>query len=202
MPEESEAVPAAAGPNTDVLMATVGSELRALRAARRLTVEQLARASGVSMGLISQTERGRGNPSFNTLAQLAHALQVPLGRLFQATQDVSPVVRVNARRTLDPHPASGLDAVHELLTPGLDGALEATWIEAPVGYDSTDTPFCHAGEEFGLVLEGRHEVTLDGVRHELGPGDAITYLSTIPHSYRNIGDVTVKAIWVITPPTF
>lgn len=190
-------------PDTDALMATIGSELRALRSQRKLTVEELARRSSVSAGLISQTERGRGNPSFNTLAQLAHALQVPIGRLFHTAHEQSPVVRADQRRVLDLHNSgNGLDAVHELLTPGLDGSLEAVWVVTPVGYDTSDSPFSHAGEEFGIVLEGRHQVFLDGVCHELGVGDSITYASPVPHWYRNAGDVPSKAVWVITPPTF
>jgi transcriptional regulator with XRE-family HTH domain len=189
-------------PNTEVLMGTIGRELRALRKARGLTLEELARRSEVSMGLISQIERGLGNPSFNTLVQLAHALNVPIGRLFHTVGETSPVVRTDRRRLLDIHMGGPTEAIHALMSPSLDGALEAIWVEAPVGYDTSATPFTHPGEEFGLILEGRHQVFLDGVRHDLGPGDSITYPSTIPHWYRNPGPDVVQAVWVITPPTF
>lgn len=187
--------------STEQLMSTVGSQLNTLRKMRSLTIEALSSRSGVSIGLISQIERGRGNPSFNTLVQMAHALDVPIGRLFHSAEETSPLVRAAERRSLDVHGPSG-DASHELMSPDLNGALEAVWIEAPPGYDTSATPFTHPGEEFGVVLEGRHEVYLDGVRYELGPGDSITYPSTTPHWYRNAGTQTVKAIWVITPPTF
>ena len=187
--------------STEQMMATVGAQLNSLRKLRSLTLEGLSERSGVSIGLISQIERGRGNPSFNTLVQMAHALNVPIGRLFHTADDTSPLVRSDERRSLDVHGPSG-DAVHELMSPDLNGALEAVWVEAPPGYDTSETPFTHPGEEFGLVLEGRHEVFLDGVRYSLSPGDSITYASTTPHWYRNPGPETVKAIWVITPPTF
>ncbi|WP_245735793.1 helix-turn-helix domain-containing protein [Pedococcus cremeus] len=187
--------------SAEQLMSTVGAQLKTLRKMRTFTIEALSARSGVSIGLISQIERGRGNPSFNTLVQMAHALDVPIGRLFHAADDTSPLVRSTERRSLDVHGPSG-DASHELMSPDLNGALEAVWIEAPPGYDTSATPFTHPGEEFGVVLEGRHEVYLDGVRYELGPGDSITYPSTTPHWYRNAGTETVKAIWVITPPTF
>jgi len=189
-------------PDTAALMGTVGRQLRALRKMRNLTLEELGRRSEVSMGLMSQIERGRGNPSFNTLVQMAHALDVPIGRLFHTAEKSSPVVRLTQRRLLDIHVSGGTEALHALLSPGLDGALEAIWVEAPAGYDTSETPFSHPGEEFGLVLEGRHEIYLDGVRHDLGPGDSITYPSTTPHWYRNPGPDLVKAVWVITPPTF
>lgn len=187
---------------TEALMATVGVQLRALRKMRGLTLESFSARSNVSSGLISQIERGKGNPSFNTLVQMAHALDVPIGRLFHAADDTSPLVRVNERRSLDVHGGSSVDAIHELMSPDLNGALEAVWVEAPPGYDTSATPFVHPGEEFGVVLQGRHEVFLDGVRYELGAGDSISYPSTTPHWYRNPGPETVKAIWIITPPTF
>jgi transcriptional regulator with XRE-family HTH domain len=187
---------------TEQLMATVGTQLRTLRKMRQLTLEELSARSGVSTGLISQIERGRGNPSFNTLVQVAHALDVPIGRLFHTADDTSPLVRADERRSLDVHGGPSGDATHELMSPDLNGAIEAVWIEAPPGYDTSETPFTHPGEEFGVVLQGRHEIFLEGVRYELGPGDSITYSSTTPHWYRNPGPETVKAIWIITPPTF
>lgn len=189
-------------PNTEALMGTVGKQLRSLRKMRGLTLEELSRRSEVSMGLISQIERGRGNPSFNTLVQMAHALDVPIGRLFYTAEDASLVVRADERRILDVHGSAGSEATHALMSPGLNGALEAIWVEAPPGYDTSKTPFSHPGEEFGVVLEGRHEVFVGGVQHILGPGDSITYPSATPHWYRNSGDELVKAIWIITPPTF
>ncbi|GAA2434247.1 XRE family transcriptional regulator [Actinomadura vinacea] len=189
-------------PNSEALMGGIGRLVRSLRRDRRLTLEVFAQKSGLSTGVISQLERGKGNPSFNTLVQIAHALDVPIGRLFNSVDATSPVVRAGERRALDIHQADPGDATHELLTPSLNGALESVWIEAPPGYDTSGSPFIHNGEEFGIVLEGRHEVYLDGERYELGPGDSITYSSAIPHWYRNPGPDPVKALWVITPPTF
>lgn len=200
--QPSDELPWAMQPNPEAMMASVGLELKRLRKGRDMTLEDLSRRASVSVGLISQIERGRGNPSFNTLVQVAHALSVPIGRLFHTTDDSSPVVRAHERRALDMPAAVGVDALHQLLTPSLRGALEALWIEAPPGYDTSETPFMHPGEEFGLVISGTHEVSVDGVTHTLGPGDSITYASTVPHSYRNPGPEVVKAVWVITPPTF
>src|SRR5689334_3947390 len=94
---------------TEALMATVGIQLRALRKMRGLTLESLGARSSVSTGLISQIERGRGNPSFNTLVQMAHALDVPIGRLFHTADDTSPLVRAKERRSLDVHGGPNMD---------------------------------------------------------------------------------------------
>lgn len=187
--------------DVDAGVATVGNQVKRLRVMRGMTLEALAAGARVSVGLLSQLERGRGNPSFSTLSQIARALGVPLGRLFHTADVAAPVVRAGQRRSLDVHGPADNEALHELLSPGLNGTLEAFWIEAPPGYDTTGSPLTHPGEEFGIVLLGTHEVFLDGERFVLGAGDSITYDSSIPHWYRNTGDVVVHAVWVITPPS-
>ena len=200
----AQAISAADAPGAPITMAALGAQLRVLRKQRELTLEQLAARSGVSAGLLSQMERGQGNPSFNTLVQVAHALSVPVASLFRSEATGSPVVRRAERRRLDIHAGDGgtEPTVTELLTPGLSGALEVLMIEVRPGYSTHATPFTHEGEEFGIILEGRHEIHLGAVAYTLEAGDSITYSSRIPHWYRNPGDEPVRSIWVITPPTF
>ena len=178
----------------------VGQEIKRLRKLREWTLEQLASRSGVSAGLLSQVERGHGNPSFNTLVQVAHALGIPVARLVAGEQMASPVVRRERRRRLD----LGDDALvlAEMLTPRLDSALEAIRIVTEPGYSTKDTPFVHDGEEFGIVLEGTHAVNVGGTHYVLRAGDSISYSSTIPHWYENPGEVTSVSLWVVTPPSF
>ena len=95
MPTDPEAADA------PITMAALGAQLRSLRKTRELTLEQLAGRSGVSAGLLSQMERGQGNPSFNTLVQVAHALSVPVASLFRTDATGSPVVRHAERRRID-----------------------------------------------------------------------------------------------------
>jgi transcriptional regulator with XRE-family HTH domain len=196
--DAGDALPVAA------MLGEIGSQIRSIRKDAGLTLEQLSERSGLSTGIVSQIERGLANPSFATLAQLAHGLDIPVGRLFQVSDHSrSPVVRRSERRVLGGH---GLDpddeSRFELLTPDLNGALEVTWVETRPGHDTSANPFRHQGEEFGLILSGRTDVYLDGQRHELHAGDSIRYLSTIPHWYVNPGDEVCTAIWVITPPSW
>ncbi|GAA0898823.1 MULTISPECIES: helix-turn-helix domain-containing protein [Streptomyces] len=190
-------------PDADASIASLGEQIRSLRKHLGLTLEELSSRSNVSTGLISLLERGKGNPSFASLIQLAHGLDVPIGRLFHGETPASPVVRAKERRTLEWHGNEKLDgARYQLLTPSLKGALEVVWVETEPGHDTSGTPFRHNGEEFGIVLSGVKDVFLDGVRHRLEAGDSITYSSSIPHWYVAVGDEPSTAIWVITPPTW
>lgn len=186
---------------TTALLASAGNKVRARRKELGMTLAQLADATGLSQAIVSQIERGLANPSFTTLAQLAHGLDIPVGRFFTGQDDgVSPVVRKSERRNLKGVTREAVgDSVHELLTPSLNGALEAQWIVSPPGHDTSAAPFRHSGEEFGLVVSGRTDVYLDGVRHTLSEGDSITFNAEIPHWYINSYEEECVAIWVSAP---
>lgn len=187
----------------EALGEALGRRIRKLRLERSMTLDEVAARSGCSVGSLSQIERGMGNPSFATLVKISHALDISVGRLLEAAGSHDPVVRQKDRRRLEGSQAVVENGTtYELLTPNLDGALEVLYLEIPPGASTESTPFSHRGEEVGYILEGVHEVHLDGVRHVLREGDTISYSSTTPHWYRNPGPGVVRAIWIITPPTW
>jgi len=184
------------------LLATVGTMVHTLRKEKGMTLAQLAETAGLSPAIVSQIERGKANPSFTTLAQLAHGLEIPVGRFFLGHDEpASPVVRGSDRRSLQGVTRESVgEAIHELLTPDQNGLLEAQWIVSPPGHDTSATPFHHGGEEFGIVISGKIDVYLDGDRYTLEAGDSMTFASTIPHWYINRYDEPCVAVWVSTPP--
>jgi transcriptional regulator with XRE-family HTH domain len=181
-----------------------GRKLGPLRVAANLTIEELAEKAGVSTGLVSQLERGIGNPSFNTMAKLAYALGVPIGTFFTGAMPADPVVRKANRKKLT-HSAFGNDGpapVYELLTPDLQRKLEVIWVELPPHQSNQEAPFVHDTEECGILLSGTLEVHLGDQVHVLQAGDSIAFHGLVPHWYRNPGDVPAVSIWIVTPPSF
>jgi len=69
----------------------VGEVLRARRIAQGLTLRDVSGRARVSLGYISEVERGQKEPSFELLAALAGALDVPLSRLLL---DVSALLAI------------------------------------------------------------------------------------------------------------
>ena len=61
---------------------------------------------------------------------------------------------------------------------------------------SAATPVHHAGHEYGIVLEGKLTVEVDGTRHVLQPGDLISYESSRNHRIWNYGSERARALWV------
>lgn len=193
-----------AGPAVANLLEGIGETVRSMRKEKRLTLADLADATGLSAAIISQLERGRANPSFTTLAQLAHGLDIPVGKLLPSYHETkSPVVRRGERRDLRRSAPEGMgQAVYELLVPDLNGALEALWVVTDPGHDTSDTPFTHGGEEFGLIISGHLEVCVSGELFQLDSGDSIRFDSTKPHWFRNTSSEQCVAVWVNTPPTW
>jgi len=193
-------------------MVEVGQQLRSLRKARGLTLQQLAGLTELSRTYISQIETGTANPSVATLKKLADVLGVSVGALFsdgpdQPTDSQPPlasgladvrVVRHDRRKSLS---WPGRPWKTYLLTPDLQRKLEVLLNELMPG-DTVDEAYTHEGEEFGFVLEGQYEVTVGDDVYVLEEGDSISYPSHLPHKMRVVGDRPCRSIWVITPPSF
>lgn len=179
----------------------LGSAIRDARQGR-YTLQQLANESGVSLGLISQLERGIGNPSFRTLQRLASALDLRIGDLVEAAseEEATPmIVRRDHRARLQ---VSSEAPVYELLTPNLKGRLEVLETTLPPGFSNRGQKFQHVGEECVVVQFGTVDVGVGDLVDTLTEGDAITYDPSIPHWWENNTDDPARVLGVVTPPSF
>lgn len=198
------AAPGAAPDEEAGLGLRIGGEIRELRQQRQVTLTGLAEQTGLSVGLLSQIERGLSEPSVQALHRIATALGVTLGSFFREPEEAPAgpgediVVRRGRRKRLD----YGGGLVDELLSPSLDGQLELLLCRLAPGSSSGAEPYCHAGEEAGYVLAGSLELTVDGVTHLLQAGDSFGFPSLKPHSYRNLSTQETVVVWVVTPPSF
>jgi len=182
---------------TTPLSGVVGATIAVQRAAHGLTIEDLARRSGTSTGLLSQLERGIGNPSLGTLTRLAQALEIPIGSFFAGPNEADMVIHPQSRKRLV---RSDKNLTYQLLVPDLQGALSMLWIEMPPGFTNAHDPFRHLGEECMLVLEGEIEAHAEGRTLLLRAGDSIRFASSMPHWYRTF-ETKVVLITAMTPPT-
>jgi transcriptional regulator with XRE-family HTH domain len=165
-----------------------------------MSIEALAKVAEVSAGGISQIERGVGNPAFTTLVKMAYGMGVPVGSFLRTDQEeIGLVVRKDRRKRLVPS-EEGL--VYELLTPDLQRRLEMIRAQIAAGFDNSDRPFVHEGEECVHLLDGELLIYIDGDEYHLTEGDSITYDPMVPHWYRNPFPRPGILISAITPPSF
>lgn len=87
----------------------------------------------------------------------------------------------------------------ERLTPHPDPGADFLYVVYDVGGSSSqnDRFIRHTGHEYGLVLSGQLEVTVGFDAYVLGPGDSISFDSTVPHCLRNVGTEPVHGVWFV-----
>jgi DNA-binding XRE family transcriptional regulator/quercetin dioxygenase-like cupin family protein len=177
----------------------IGARIRQLRTERGLTLAQLAAATGVSSGLISQVERDLADPSLETLRKIAKVLDLPLFSLFQEPDGEAVAVVRRGGRMVVKSPAGGIS--YTRVSPG-HGRLEVLEGHLLPGGSSAAEPWTHPSEECVLVLRGRLVVEVAGAEHLLEAGDSCYFDSALPHRYLNPGDEPADFLIAATPPSY
>ena len=176
----------------------LGETIRLMRQRAGLSIQEVAKRTGLSSGMISQVERALATPSVRTLRLLSIALGVPISYFFEEHEPVSParyIVRKNDRRLLR-LTASGV--VKEALTPAEKGEIEFYELTLNPGGSSGSDFVRHNGEKAGYVLAGKLRLWLDHEAHVLEPGDSFRFPSTVPHMFDNPTQQVARVIWVTT----
>jgi len=188
----------------------IGGEIRQLRKVRGITLQQLSLATGKSVGFLSQVERNLTKPSVAVLQDVSEALSVHIGWFFPEESGVAGaerefIVRRQNRRRLTYSELSGTEylGLHDhLLSADLNGELALGISRYEPGSSTGDDSYHHEGEEAGLVLSGRLELTIDDQVYQLDAGDSFSFKSRHRHRYANpSGDEDTVVLWANTPIT-
>ncbi|SEG87035.1 cupin domain-containing protein [Marinobacterium lutimaris] len=193
------AEPSNAASNTDADVA-LGGAIRSARIERGLSLSAVASNTGISVGLLSQIERGISSPSVRVLRGICKELNVPLDYLIEASDssrdETGRIIRKVDRRVVN---FGSKKMVKEFLTTSDTSELQLMEISLEPGGGSGEQPYTHEGEECGVVLEGRLELYVDGDRYLLSEGDSFQFQSTLPHKFQNLADTPTRILWVTTP---
>jgi len=174
-----------------------GQRFRRLRQRRNLSLLQVARATGVSVGFLSSLERGQMRASVATLTRIARFYRTNLFSFFDSSKTNSRLVPPKDRRVLETTKGVRM----ELLAWG-NKAMEPHLFRIKPGSGSGE-PYTHEGEEFLHVIRGTLEIWIGNEEHyKLKPGDSLYFESSTPHRWRNPGSSESWLLWINTPPTF
>jgi transcriptional regulator with XRE-family HTH domain len=180
---------------------------RLIRSARgeRFSLEALAARSGVSAGLLSQIERGIGNPSFQTLLRVAHALDIPVAKLLadgaESRPESSFLVRAHQRRHIT-WPKEGLS--WEILS--VPGQREFTTMLGRIPPQFRETAFSNPRHYRGMVwshvLTGEVTVLIGDVQFTAGPGDSYSGTNEQIKWVHNYTEEEAVVLTLLTPGAF
>ncbi len=184
------------------LEVTIGREVRTFRKQLDMTVMELAKAAGLSAGMLSKIENGGISPSLATLQALSRALHVPVTAFFRRFEEERDATFMRAGEGLKIE-RRGTRAGHqyELLGHSTGKRIVVEPYLITLTEESEVFPlFQHSGVEFIYMLEG--EV---GYRHSdrtyiLRPGDSLYFDADAPHGPEELRELPIRFISVITYP--
>ncbi len=170
------------------LAPVVGANLRRLRTERSLSLEGLARISGVSRAMLGQIELGQSAPTINVLWKIAKALDLPFAALMSQPESTTGprVIKASRTKRLTSHDG-GFSS--RALFP-FDEPRRVELYELILKAGAVEEADAHAAgtKENLAISSGDVVIVVDGVENALGPGDAIVFDADVPHAYKNVGD--------------
>ncbi|MDG4770306.1 MULTISPECIES: helix-turn-helix domain-containing protein [Micromonosporaceae] len=188
----------------------VGARMRQFRKEQGLTLRGLASRANLSIGFLSQVERGVSSIGLTALNSVAAALDRPVAEFFSAeptetAEDPQGSLPVHFTLTRADNGAteyvSGQQTYRMLSDRGPNLVLEPMLVHiAPGG--RREEAYGHFGEEFAYVVSGELLYEVDGVEHRLYPGDSLHLRSSTPHRLYNDTDQVTTVVSVVTPRLF
>lgn len=195
----------------------VGARMRQFRTEQGLTLRGLAARAGLSIGFLSQVERGISSIGLTALGSVAAALDRSVAEFFHEQpldpdSDSRPEpaapgpeapfhFTITRRETPATQYVSGQQTYRMLSDRGPNLVLEPMLVHiAPGG--RREEAYGHPGEEFAYVVEGELLYQVQGVDHRLYPGDSLHLRSSAPHNLYNDTDRITTVVSVVTPRLF
>jgi transcriptional regulator with XRE-family HTH domain len=178
----------------------LGQRLRVIRERSGISQRALAKKVGIPNSTISLIESGKTNPSVGSLRKILDGIPVSLSEFF----------------AFEPEPERQIFYASEELVEIGKGKVSLKQVGATLfgrammllketyepGADTGRVMYGHEGEEGGIVVSGRIEITVGEERKILGPGDAYYFDSRLPHRFRQVGPEPCHLFSACTPPTF
>ena len=173
--------------DTDTILGQLPARLKDARRVQGLSLDAVAKLSGVSRSMVSQIERGESSPTISTLWNLTRALQVDFAGLLDVASTKSRIETLRSAdvptienlgksvriRILSPPEEAGKHEVYELIF-SLDGVLDSQ-------------PHTRGAREHLTVIEGVVDVSSGDDTSRLAAGDTARYSADVPHQIKAVG---------------
>ena len=186
--------------NDDPDAVDLGRRLRIVRQEAGLSQRALAKKAGVANSVVSQIEGGKISPSVSTLKRILAGVPIGVAEFFAF--EVMPERKVFfAAEELREIGKGGL-SLKQVGNNLLGRNLQILYETYQPNADTGRVVYSHEGEEGGVVIAGRVEVTVGDDRRILGPGDAYLFDSRLPHRFRAVGPDKCVIVSACTPPGF
>ncbi len=180
----------------------IGASLKAVRKLKGLSQRELAKRAGVTNSTISMIEKNSVSPSVSSLKKVLGGIPMSLVEFFSIDDgsigDQKVVYRANELLDI----GTG-ELVYKLIGRDYPNRAMSLMSEMyPVNADTGAEMLQHEGEEGGVIVEGKLEVTVGEEVFILEKGDSYYFNSQQPHRFRNPFDEPCRLVSATTPADF
>ena len=182
----------------DTMNRIVAANIKRLREENKLSMDELAKLSGVSKSMLAQIERGEGNPTISTLWKISNGMKVPFDAL-----TVRPKVSYEIVKTSDIQPLleDGGKVKNYSVFPDDDNRRFAVYyLELEPGSYWQSEPHLRGTTEFIMVFSGTIEIKAGDKRFTVAKGESIRFRGDTVHSYSNTGGETAILHMILYNP--
>lgn len=182
---------------------TIGEKLKKSRNEKGMSLRELATRVELSASFLSQIEQGKASPSIENLKKIANTLDVRVSYLIEDEDDEIRNIQYTKENEVRYLESRGSNIKMALLMPtNKEKNMEPIIYEIGINGESGRDFYSHAGEEFIYIVEGELDVYIADKKYKLSKGDSLYFKSHLQHRFKNISKKLVKALWVVSPPTF
>lgn len=176
----------------------ISKNLKNLRDNKKLSLDAVAKITGVSKSMLGQIERGEVNPTISTIWKITNGLKVSFTTLLSVPQsdielvqkkEIEPLVENNGN--FRNYPIFPFDETRR---------FETYSIELDKGGHLDADPHPHGTQEFITVFSGELTLKINGEVYIVRTGDSIRFKADVPHTYNNSGEVLTQLSMVIYYP--
>lgn len=186
--------------NTSPSDQELGRRLRTVRERAGLSQRALAKTTGVPNSTISLIESGKMNPSVGALRRILDGIPIGMSEFFAFEPEVEKTSFYTAEDLTEI--GKGKLSLKQVGANLFGRQMMILYETYDIGADTGRVLYGHEGEEGGIILAGRVEITVGTERKVLGPGDAYYFDSRAPHRFRQVGPDKCVMVSACTPPTF
>jgi len=180
----------------------IGKKIKELRNSKDFTLKDLSAKTNLSIGFLSQLERGLTTVDIDSLSNIADILDVNLSYFIEETKHNKKIILRSYEKEVFQVYSNQFIHYHLTNDVGTKTLLPRLIEILPTNSKEDVTEYTHEGEEFIYVLEGILTLFINSEEHELYPGDSAHFNSHTTHNWINNTSRIVKILTVHTPSMF
>lgn len=182
----------------DSMNKIVAKNIKRLREENKLSMDELAKLSGVSKSMLAQIERCDGNPTISTLWKISNGMKVPFDALTLRPKSSYEIVKTSDIQPLLED--DGKVKNYSIFPDNENRRFAVYYLELDKGSYFESEPHLKGTTEFITLFTGNIEIYADGQSFVVEKGESIRFRADTPHSYKNIGDESAELHMILFNP--